>query len=224
MEKRRFMKENKGYSLVEMIIVIAIIAIMAGGSMVTVTLINSAKAKEAGVTLDSEVAALVAQSKSQVPNLGTAYDVNGDGAKDDLDEKASKKLNFAIAVYKNTDGKYYIAHGYYNSTDGTFNVYDASNNNDGKGTCISSRVSISYEPASKLSGKIQISSTNETNLKLDGIEIKSSEDGKKYAYVIAFDKSGKCICGVGTYELKKSANNVTIDEISIKANGSHQTD
>ena len=31
MEKRRFMKDNKGYTLIEMIIVIAIIAIMTGG-------------------------------------------------------------------------------------------------------------------------------------------------------------------------------------------------
>ena len=39
MEKRRFMKDNKGYTLIEMIIVIAIIAIMTGAAMVTITLL-----------------------------------------------------------------------------------------------------------------------------------------------------------------------------------------
>lgn len=38
MEKRRFMKDNKGYTLIEMIIVIAIIAIMTGAAMVTITI------------------------------------------------------------------------------------------------------------------------------------------------------------------------------------------
>ena len=36
MEKRRFMKENKGYSLIELIIVLAIIVVMTGVSMVTI--------------------------------------------------------------------------------------------------------------------------------------------------------------------------------------------
>lgn len=39
MEKRRFMKENKGYSLIELIIVLAIIVVMTGVSMVTITII-----------------------------------------------------------------------------------------------------------------------------------------------------------------------------------------
>lgn len=53
MEKRRFMKDNKGYTLIEMIIVIAIIAIMTGAAMVTITILHNAKAKEASITLET---------------------------------------------------------------------------------------------------------------------------------------------------------------------------
>ena len=52
MEKRRFMKDNTGYTLIEMIIVIAIIAIMTGAAMVTITILHNAKAKEASITLE----------------------------------------------------------------------------------------------------------------------------------------------------------------------------
>ena len=45
MEKRRFMKDNKGYTLIEMIIVIAIIAIMTGAAMVTITILQNANAQ-----------------------------------------------------------------------------------------------------------------------------------------------------------------------------------
>lgn len=46
MEKRRFMKDNKGYTLIEMIIVIAIIAIMTGAAMVTITILHNAKPRK----------------------------------------------------------------------------------------------------------------------------------------------------------------------------------
>lgn len=194
---RRFMKNNKGYSLVEMIIVIAIIAVLTSAALVTITLINSAKAKEAGVTLDSEISRLVAQSKSQMP----IFD-DGSGTKAE-----HKDYNFAIAIYKNTDKKYYIASGYYNKQDNKFSTFDVSNNNGGKGICLSSKVSVSYEPGNK-------NTSNSPDCDINGTTYS--------AWVVSFDKAGRCICGVGTFELKKSSDNTVIDEISIKANGSHQ--
>ena len=52
MKKRRILKRNEGYTLVEMIIVIAIIAILSAAAMVTISIIHNAKAKEAASTLD----------------------------------------------------------------------------------------------------------------------------------------------------------------------------
>ena len=53
MEKRRFMKENKGYSLIELIIVLAIIVVMTGVSMVTITIIHNARAREASTKFEN---------------------------------------------------------------------------------------------------------------------------------------------------------------------------
>jgi ABC-type Na+ efflux pump permease subunit len=190
-----------------MIIVIAIIAVMAGASMVTITLINSAKAKEAGVTLDSEISALIAKSKSQIPRI----DINGDGSVSEEEVKDSKDYNFAIAVYQNkNDSKYYIAHGYLNSSDDKFYIYDEENTNDNKGTCISSRVSIDYTAGAKNSGLGKTS---------DDLNYSSTDR----LWVIAFSGSGKCISGVGTYELEKASDHQTIDVLYVNANGSHQS-
>jgi prepilin-type N-terminal cleavage/methylation domain-containing protein len=195
---RKSLRENKGYSLVEMIIVIAIIAILSAGAMVTVTLINSAKSKEAGVTFDSEVSNLIAKSKSQIPKFKLTA---GDS------EVEHKDYYFAIAVYKDDDGKYYLANGYYSKSSG-FKTYDCENANDGKGKSISSRVAIDYTEGSKNSGLMTVD--------IDGTSVDS-------AYVVAFDRTGRCVSGVGTYSFRKSSTDVVLDEVTINANGSHQS-
>ena len=48
-------KKNKGYSLVEMIIVLAIVVILAGLALVSLTLVNTARAKDASNKFSSEV-------------------------------------------------------------------------------------------------------------------------------------------------------------------------
>lgn len=210
-------KENKGYSLVEMIIVIAIIAVMSGASMVTITLINSAKAKEAGVTFDSEISALAAKSKSQV----VKFDINDDGNVDKADITLCRGYYFAIAVYQGTDGKYYISHGFYSpeNADGKkeYVAFAEDNTNGGKGTCISKRVSIGYEEATKSGGRL---TATDAAVSVKGVTV--SEDNSDI-YVVAFDKTGRCVSGAGTYDLKKSSDNVSIDQITIRANGSRQS-
>lgn len=200
MKMRRFMKENKGYSLVEMIIVIAIIAVLSAAAMVTITLINSAKAKEASVTLESEISALKAKAKSQVPRFDS-----GSGTVEE-----HKDYYHAIAVYKDGD-KFYVAKGYYKVDSGQkqFQTFGADNANSGKGQSISSKVAINYVPGSKNSGVFEDSD-------LFGL---TADSGKKW--VIAYDQNGRCISGVGEYELNKMPGNIPIDEISINANGSH---
>jgi len=62
------LKNNKAYSLVEMLIVIAIIGIAAGVSLLSVTIINSARAKEASVVFDAEVANVITKCKNMSPD------------------------------------------------------------------------------------------------------------------------------------------------------------
>lgn len=61
-------KNNKAYSLVEMLIVLAIIGIAATISLISITVINSARAKEASVVFDSEVANIITKSKNMTPD------------------------------------------------------------------------------------------------------------------------------------------------------------
>jgi prepilin-type N-terminal cleavage/methylation domain-containing protein len=197
---KKTIKDNKGYSLVEMIIVIAIIAVMSAGSLVTITLINSAKAKEAGVTFDSEVSQLIAKSKSQLPKF--KLDTESDVAE-------HSDYYFAIAVFKDGD-KFYIAEGYYKAGVG-FYTYDADNANNGRGRSITSRVTIEYTPGAKNSGLMT------ANVKVSGTNKAYSD-----AFVIAFDRSGRCISGVGSYEFCKTSDKLTLDTVSINVNGSHQ--
>ena len=49
-------KRNEGFSLIEMIIVLAIIAVVSTMSILSIGIINTAKAKDAASVFDSEVA------------------------------------------------------------------------------------------------------------------------------------------------------------------------
>ena len=66
MKKRRIMKENEGYSLIEMIIVIAIIAVMSAAAMVTISIIHNAKAKEAASTLEDALFEVQNNAKGKI--------------------------------------------------------------------------------------------------------------------------------------------------------------
>ncbi len=133
---RKAMAQNKGFSLVEMIICMAIIVIMSGIAMVTVTLINSARAKEAAVTFESALSDTIAKAKSQVCVVsGTAQ----------------PKYLHCLKVYRYSDGNYYIQTGYYNpdgTSDDTRYIFPAEENvNHGKGVSMSSRVTLKYNDA-----------------------------------------------------------------------------
>lgn len=58
------MKKNNGYTLIEMIIVIAIIAILSAASFATVGIIHKAKAMAAASTLDNQIGALLVKTKA----------------------------------------------------------------------------------------------------------------------------------------------------------------
>lgn len=198
--------DNKGYSLVEMIITIAIIAIMTGISFVTVTMINSAKAKDASVTFESELSDMITKTKNQV------CIVNG---------KSKPSFSTCMMIYKADDGRYYVKRGYYNPAGSGLSETDAStvnmdaqyifineeNVNDGKGKGLSSRVKITYRD-NTVSG-----STDQT------IEYTDKADDKQY---IVYDRNGKCIEGYGVYKFYKKNGNVIAD-VTIQKNGSHQS-
>ncbi len=187
-------KSNKGFTLVELIICIAIIAILTGIGLVTVNLINSAKAKESSVTLDSEVTDLMTRAKSQVCVV--------DGAN-------QPTYRFCIDVYQHSNGNYYVRKGYYNpaATDDAdkYIFKDADNDNDGKGVSLSKRAKISY--AEPNGDRIDINNSGDT-------------DTVNHVYIVV-DKDGSLLEGQGYYTFyKKNGNEVA--ELTVRKNGSHQ--
>lgn len=194
-------KKNKGYSLIELVIVIAIIALLTGLSFVTVSLLGSARAKEAAVDFDSQISDLASNAKSKLVVL------NG---------KQYSDYCFCIKLYKEGK-KYYIKKGYFNgaapsSTDqilsdgddpspiSRYIFVEGENSNDDKGVGISGKVKIKYEAPSQAEAEI-------------------TEDG---IYII-FNRSGRCISGNGVYHFYKKSNNANIANVTINKNGSHQS-
>ena len=139
MKQRHLKNNNKGYSLVEMIICIAVIAILSGIALVTITLLHSAKAKEASGTFTSELSDTAIKAKNQVVVIET----------DDGSKVKYPNYNFCLKLYKDDD-RYYIKKGYYNPEAGSeatkYIFPEAGNPNDGKGISLSSKVTITYTP------------------------------------------------------------------------------
>lgn len=189
---------NKGYSLVELIICIAIIAIFTGLAFVTVTMINSAKAKDAAVSFESQLSDMITKTKSQVCT------VNG-----------TQQATFSrcLKLYQASDGNYYIKSGYYNpdgsgeSSDGDVSAQyifvPGENVNSDKGKSLSSRVVVGYRDEAGTEQRIQYNGT------------------LKEVYIV-YNKAGRCIEGNGTYRFYKRNGNAIAD-VTIQKNGSHQS-
>lgn len=200
-QSKKKKSDNEGYSLIELVIVIAIIALLTGLSFVTLSLLGSARAKEASIDFDSQVSELVKTSKSKLVKInGVDY------------------TNYCFCIKLYTKGnKFYVKKGYYNSEALSDNeqVIEADedpsvtsryifvkgeNKNDDKGSGFSSKVKIKYESA-------------------DGTETDITEDG---IYII-YNRSGRCIEGDGIYHFYKKSNGANIANVTINKNGSHQS-
>ena len=91
------MKNNKGYSLVEVMIVLAILAVVSGLATLTISMIASARATAAANQLNAEIGGLYTNTMSKSPEL-------------------------CLRVYKNsTDGCYYVERGV--TDDGTVSTF-----------------------------------------------------------------------------------------------------
>lgn len=134
MKKRRILKKNEGYSLIEMIIVIAIIAVMSAAAMVTISIIHNAKAKEAASTLEDALFEAQNNAKGKVCVFKGTQE---------------PEYRYALCVYK--DGaKCYVKKGYYKGSDlpkdkaASYEFDPAENVGSGKGSSFSAYVTMKY--------------------------------------------------------------------------------
>ncbi|MBQ8085467.1 MAG: prepilin-type N-terminal cleavage/methylation domain-containing protein [Lachnospiraceae bacterium] len=191
---KAYIKNNGGYSLVELIIVIAIIVIMTGVSFVALSVMHSAKAKEAASSFETELAMVSSSAK----NKSIDYDMDGN-----LD----KGYSMGLRVYLASDNKIYVQRCVVDSTGTMLNVASTDvyiksvNVGKGMGTCLSAYVDVIYVDAS-------------------GTETKIDSSHEMY---LAFNKKGECTNGYGTYKfLKKNGSKVAT--VRINKNGSYHVD
>ena len=126
------MTKNKGYTLVEMIIVIAIMAILGGVSFLTIGVIKQAKRQSAATTLDNQISNCLIKTKAISPST------NG------------KDAPLCMVIKKRTDGTYAIMNGYIqggNITDETGNVLNPDNDADCEAILSKEIVKIEYMPS-----------------------------------------------------------------------------
>lgn len=97
--------DNSGYTLVELIIVLAIIAILTTAAFVTLSVMHTAKVKEAAATFDAEITDLIARTR----NKDVYQDANNNGIMDPGEERPGDKYELGI-YYINA--KYYINNGF----------------------------------------------------------------------------------------------------------------
>jgi len=197
----RRLNGNRGYSLVEMIIVIAIILTLAGVSLISLTLVNSARAKEASVTFGSEVNALKTKCMNMKPS-GDEY------------------THYGMAIYQDDAGVYNLCLVKYNKTTGEYD-YETDEN-----VKLSSRVEIKLETPTTTSSSSKVTYFNDLggSVSYDTPETKVNIGKKKAssgnkAVILLFDKKGYCYSGAGTYRFIKR-NGTQMARVTISQNGS----
>lgn len=205
MKKRRMKKlNNKGYSLVELIIVIAIIVVFSAAALITMSVMHNAKAKEAAITFDSEISELIHNSKNRAcdPDGDGIISENPDG--DDSTNDSEKLYSFGIRLHSDGDKCYLqnvlVKNGVYESN----STYEAANNpNGGKGTSLSAYVYVEY-----------------TNLSGDKTVI---GDGSSDEVIISYKRDGSCSVGAGHYDFMRTNSDTMVATMTLNKNGSHQS-
>ncbi len=199
MEKREYRTNDKGFSLIEMIIVIAIIAIMTAAAMAVIGIMHSAKAKEASHTFEVQLAELQASSRGQACVVGGTVQPD---------------YQFTLVLHKH-EGKYYLAKAYYDTTkgnresDASYVYVNSENANGGLGISLSSYVVVKYTPKPPTGTGVERE-----------IGERTTNGGPVY---ITFNRQGECIHGYGKYSFYKKSGNNKICDVQLNRIGSRQS-
>jgi len=182
------MKKNKGYTLVEMLIVIAIMAIVSGMAFVTIGIVYQAKYNAAIDTLNSQMDSLWIKTKALSQGK-----VQVDGA-DQISDKTKVEAVYPLCmrIKENTadddvrDGSYEVSIGYYDVSKDKFVEKE-------KVATLTDIININYNAAKDE----QKHPKNATPTKANGDTYSSTSE-----VYIEFNKSdGSVRYGAGTYEI-----------------------
>ena len=194
---REHSRNDKGYSLVELIIVIAIIVALAASALLSVTMIHSARAKDSAVKLGSEVNSLKTRCMNMTPD-DPMYDY------------------YALAVYTEDNKAHIQLVMHRKSAPGSGFAFQFDPVPDEEPINLSGSVKVTF--AGRLIRNYANDSTPEllsseyTPGPLDGT-------GAVTPVIIAFDKKGYCYSGSGEFYFYKINGN-RVSRVEIRPNGS----
>lgn len=217
--KKTISKNNRGYSLIELVIVIAIVAILATMALVSVTIIHSARAKDAALQFDSMISECISMNKNMKPNVKV----------DPTDPNSDLYDGFAIAVYKRNatstrPEQFIIAPVYYYEAGGISGsghyspIYNVDNIDSNP--CKERILQVSKSVSMTFKGTTYYNASPEIHNLGYSTATAPKSGGHEWVY-IRFDKKGNCISGYGEYVFyKKNGNQVS--RVTLNQNGSHE--
>ena len=200
-------RNNKGYSFVETIIVIAIIAILAGLSLVSVTLINTARAKQASTIFGDEVSLIKQKNMSMAPQLDSSV------------YAAGTKSSYGLVLHKE-DGKFKITEvECAENTSGGASFYKFVYNSVGS-------TNVKRIDTASIASAVDVKFSGYYKSFQDGTDLHTTDyvsgqldSGSNDSVCILFDKKGNCISGYGTYSFYKK-NGSKVSSVIVRQNGS----
>lgn len=202
------LKNNKAYSFVEMIVVIGILLVVSAMSLLSFTIIKSARGQDAALVFDSTIAELITRSK----NMNSVKERNMRWSVDNSGPYDFETIGYTLKIYWDDEDEVYCLQ---------FGDYYADDKSGGKdpttGGSLISRRRMSYygdfKPQS-LTGDCVIKFTPEGST--TSVEIDES-----HPIEIRYTKRGICVDGFGKYEFFRSDGTTHIADVIVRRNGSH---
>ena len=203
--------KDKGYSLVELLIVLSLVAILAGMSLVSITLINTARAKQASTVFGDEVNAVRKKNMNMsfpkpasgstneyTVTDGSTYQCEAYGLVLYYDDGVFQTVEVPLYKYSGAGGEFY-------------KFYLAKKEEPIK---YSSRASVKFTGyyRSFKNGAEAGSGGRVTDFEADVLDNTGS-------VCIVFDKKGNCTSGYGEYDFYKTNGN-RVARVFVKQNGS----
>lgn len=193
------MRNNKGYSFVELIIVIVLIIVLSVMSLVSLTLITTARAKDASTEFGSELQVIKKKCMDMTPD------------KDSWDSSLSlttedkEKSRYGLVVYFE-DGNFKMSEvNCYPKND--FYQYDLTTVNET--VLFSKRIDVKYKGT-------YTSFNNQSEL--HATEVAPGELDDEECICILFDRHGNCLSGYGEYDFNRK-NGTTVAKVYVSKNG-----
>lgn len=216
------MRKNQGYTLIEMIIVVAIMAVMAGFAVITFGIVKKAKCNAAIDTFNNQLTSLAIKTKSlsQSKNQASPLDPSSDAStypicmlvrRNDSSYTGTSPYPAYDSDARKKDA-YIMYLGYYNSS-GNFVVKEELG-------VLPRVIEIDYDKASE--GQLHTLAKNGTS-EIDKKHSAGSDDTTIDTFVIQFNKSdGSVMYGGGTYNFYVSGSQYG-KVVLNSATGNHYT-